>query len=298
MHRLFGIRYPFGSYHQAFVPEFNAGAMENPGCVTFRDPLIFTTKVTRGARIVRATTVAHEMAHQWFGNLTTPTWWDDLWLNESFAEYLGTRVTADVTQYDDAWVHSSYMRRQWGLLADAGPATHPVAGNGAVDATAALQDFDGISYVKGSTLLKQLNGRLGDDVFFAGVVDHLETPPLRQRDDARPVRELGAGRGGRPVRRHRRLAAHPRRRHRRPRPRGRRPAPHSPGGRARRAHARADPGGHASPAAAARRRAGRPRRARPRRWRSARTRRSSSTWTRTRGCWPVPTRRRSRCCPR
>ncbi len=174
MHRLFGIRYPFGSYHQAFVPEFNAGAMENPGCVTFRDPLLFTTKVTRGARIVRATTVAHEMAHQWFGNLTTPTWWDDLWLNESFAEYLGTRVTADVTQYDDAWVHSSYMRRQWGLLADAGPATHPVAGNGAVDATAALQDFDGISYVKGSTLLKQLNGRLGDDVFFAGVVDHLE----------------------------------------------------------------------------------------------------------------------------
>ena len=175
MHRLFGIRYPFGSYHQAFVPEFNAGAMENPGCVTFRDPLIFTSKVTRGARIVRATTIAHEMAHQWFGNLTTPTWWDDLWLNESFAEYIGTRVTADVTQYDDAWVHSSYMRRQWGLLADAGPATHPVAGNGAVDATAALQDFDGISYVKGSTLLKQLNGRLGDEVFFAGVVDHFET---------------------------------------------------------------------------------------------------------------------------
>ncbi len=175
MHRLFGIRYPFGSYHQAFVPEFNAGAMENPGCVTFRDPLIFTTKVTRGARIVRATTVAHEMAHQWFGNLTTPVWWDDLWLNESFAEYMGTRVTADVTQYDDAWVHSSYMRRQWGLLADAGPATHPVAGNGAVDATAALQDFDGISYVKGSTLLKQLNGRVGDDVFFRGVIDHFET---------------------------------------------------------------------------------------------------------------------------
>ncbi|WP_457206956.1 aminopeptidase N [Nocardioides sp. P5_C9_2] len=175
MHRLFGIRYPFGSYHQAFVPEFNAGAMENPGCVTFRDPLIFTSKVTRGARIVRATTVTHEMAHQWFGNLTTPVWWDDLWLNESFAEYIGTRVAADVTQYDDAWVHSSYMRRQWGLLADAGPATHPVAGNGAVDATAALQDFDGISYVKGSTLLKQLNGRIGDDVFFRGVIDHFET---------------------------------------------------------------------------------------------------------------------------
>jgi aminopeptidase N len=124
---------------------------------------------------VRATTVAHEMAHQWFGNITTPKWWDDLWLNESFAEYLGNRVTAEVTQYGDAWVHTSYTRRQWGLLTDAGPATHPVAGNGATDALAALQDFDGISYSKGSSVLKQLNRRLGDDTFFAGVVDHFES---------------------------------------------------------------------------------------------------------------------------
>ncbi|MDN5892617.1 MAG: aminopeptidase N [Nocardioides sp.] len=171
-HRLFGIRYPFGNYHQAFVPEFNAGAMENPGCITFRDPLVFTSKVTRSERIQRATTVAHEMAHQWFGNITTPKWWDDLWLNESFAEYMGNRVAADVTEYDDAWVHVSYTRRQWGLIADQRPSTHPVAGNGAVDATAALQDFDGISYAKGSTILKQLNARLGDDIFFAGAIDH------------------------------------------------------------------------------------------------------------------------------
>ncbi|MCW2852805.1 MAG: Membrane alanyl aminopeptidase Metallo peptidase family [Nocardioides sp.] len=172
-HRLFGIRYPFGDYHQAFVPEFNAGAMENPGCVTLRDPLIFSSRVTRGARVTRATTVAHEMAHQWFGNIVTPQWWDDLWLNESFAEYLGNRVTADVTEYDDAWVHQAYARRQWGLIADQRPTTHPVAGNGAVDALAALQDFDGISYSRGSSVLKQLNARLGDEVFFAGVVDHL-----------------------------------------------------------------------------------------------------------------------------
>jgi aminopeptidase N len=171
-HRLFGIRYPFGNYHQAFVPEFNAGAMENPGCVTFRDPLVFTSKATRGQRIQRAITIAHEMAHQWFGNLTTPVWWDDLWLNESFAEYMGNRVTAAVTEYDDAWVYNAFTRRQWGLIADQRPSTHPVAGNGAVSAAAALQDFDGISYTKGSSILRQLNRRIGDEAFFAGAVDH------------------------------------------------------------------------------------------------------------------------------
>ena len=174
LHRLFGIRYPFGDYHQAFVPEFNAGAMENPGCVTFRDPLVFTSRVTRGIRIARASTLAHEMAHQWFGNLVTPAWWDDLWLNESFAEYLGNRVTADVTEYADVWVDNSYARRQWGLVADQRPSTHPVAGNGAVDASAALQDFDGISYAKGCAILRQLNATVGDEVFFKGTIDHFE----------------------------------------------------------------------------------------------------------------------------
>ena len=171
-HRLFGIRYPYGDYHQAFVPEFNAGAMENPGCVTFRDTLVFTSRVTRGARAFRATTVSHEMAHQWFGNIVTPKWWDDLWLNESFAEYLGNRVATEVTEYADAPVHLSYARRHWGLVADQSPSTHPVAGNGAVDATSALQDFDGISYTKGSSVLKQLNTAIGDPAFFGGTLDH------------------------------------------------------------------------------------------------------------------------------
>ncbi len=174
-HRLFGIRYPFGDYHQAFVPEFNAGAMENPGCVTFRDPLLFSSRVTRGQRIGRATTIAHEMAHQWFGDIVTPVWWDDLWLNESFAEYLGNRVTADVTRYADAWTHNAYSRRQWGLIADQRPSTHPVAGNGAADAAAALGDFDGISYAKGSAILKQLNATIGDAAFLAGTIDHIES---------------------------------------------------------------------------------------------------------------------------
>jgi aminopeptidase N len=171
-HRLFGVRYAFGDYHQAFVPEFNAGAMENPGCVTFRDPLVFTSKVTRYERTNRATTIAHEMAHQWFGDLVTPRWWDDLWLNESFAEYMGNRVTHDATEFTDAWVDTAFRRKRWGIETDQRPSTHPVAGNGARDARSALQDFDGISYAKGSAVLKQLNARLGDDVFLAGVREH------------------------------------------------------------------------------------------------------------------------------
>ena len=174
LHRLFGVRYPFGKYDQAFVPDFNASAMENPGCITFREGHLFTTKVPRSLRIQRAATVAHEMAHQWFGNLVSPKWWDDLWLNEAFAEYVGNRITAEVTEFSEALVWASMTRKNWGLTSDARPSTHPVAGNGAVDADAALQDFDGISYAKGHAVLTQLANRMGDEVFFAGVRDHFE----------------------------------------------------------------------------------------------------------------------------
>ena len=173
-HRLFGVRYAFGKYDQAFVPEFNAGAMENPGCVTFREGLLFTTKTARSMRVQRATTVAHEMAHQWFGNLVTPKWWDDLWLNEAFAEYMGNRVTAEVTEFGDALVWAALVRKNWGLSADSRPSTHPVAGTGAVDADAALQDFDGISYSKGHAVLTQLADRVGDEVVLGGVRDHFD----------------------------------------------------------------------------------------------------------------------------
>lgn len=172
-HRLFGIRYPFGDYHQAFVPGFNAGAMENPGCVVFRDGMIFRSAVTDGERSSRARVVVHEMAHQWFGDLVTMQWWDDLWLNESFAEYMAYRVTDDVTAFDDSWVEFAFARKRWGLVADQSPSTHPIAGNGAVDAASALTDFDGISYAKGAAALKQLNAYLGDEVFLAGVRSHL-----------------------------------------------------------------------------------------------------------------------------
>lgn len=174
LHRLFGVRYPFGDYHQAFVPEFNAGAMENPGCVTIRDPLLFESASTRADRSFRANLIAHEMAHQWFGNLVTPQWWDDLWLNESFAEYMGLRVITDATEYDDGPLHDSYARRVWGITADSRPTTHPVAGNPAEDALSALQNFDGISYARGSNVLRQLAARLGDDAFLGGVREHFE----------------------------------------------------------------------------------------------------------------------------
>jgi len=173
-HRLFGIRYPFGEYHQAFVPEFNAGAMENPGCVTLRDQLVFRSRVTRAERARRVMTVAHEMAHQWFGDLVTMTWWDDLWLNESFAELMAHRVCSEATGFADAWVDFAFARKRWGMLADQRPTTHPVAGNGATDAAGALSDFDGISYAKGAAVLKQLNAHLGDDIFLGGVRRHIE----------------------------------------------------------------------------------------------------------------------------
>ncbi|GAB3813689.1 hypothetical protein GCM10027605_57720 [Micromonospora zhanjiangensis] len=113
-HELFGERYPFGKYDQAFVPEFNLGAMENPGLVAIRDDYVFRSVVTESQREQRATTIAHEMAHMWFGNLVTMRWWDDLWLNESFAEYLGFRVAAEATRYDRAWTTFAMRRKAWG----------------------------------------------------------------------------------------------------------------------------------------------------------------------------------------
>jgi aminopeptidase N len=167
-HELFGVRYPFGEYHQAFVPDFNAGAMENPGCVTFRDQFVFRSASTRGERAVRANVIAHEMAHMWFGDLVTMRWWDDLWLNESFAEYMAYRVCSEVTDYP-SWAEFGIKRKDWGFVADQAPSTHPVAGNGSADAASALADFDGISYAKGAAVLRQLATFVGDDVFFTGL---------------------------------------------------------------------------------------------------------------------------------
>jgi aminopeptidase N len=172
-HQLFGIRYPFGEYHQVFVPEFNAGAMENPGCVTFRDTYVFRGAAARDEVLTRSNTIAHEMAHMWFGDLVTMRWWDDLWLNESFAEYMAHRTTVDATEFTEGWVDSTVARKMWGYAAERTPSTHPVAGGAALDAQAALQDFDGISYAKGAATLRQLIAHIGDDAFIAGVSAYL-----------------------------------------------------------------------------------------------------------------------------
>ncbi|MEV6346624.1 aminopeptidase N [Actinoplanes sp. NPDC051851] len=171
-HEMFEIRYPFGHYQQAFAPEFNFGAMEYPGLVVFQDELIPRSAVTESERERRANVIAHEMAHMWFGDLVTMAWWDDLWLNESFAEYLGTRVAGEATQYRNTWTTFAMHRKSWGLRADQRPSTHPVAPTAVVDTDAALLNFDGISYAKGAAVLKQLVAWLGDDAFRAGLNEH------------------------------------------------------------------------------------------------------------------------------
>ncbi|MEN3612816.1 aminopeptidase N [Plantactinospora sp. ZYX-F-223] len=172
LHRLFGVRYPFDKYDQAFVPEFNMGAMENPGLVTFRDEFLPRSAVTDAERERRANVIAHEMSHMWFGDLVTLRWWDDLWLNESFAEYFGTRVTAEATRFDRAWTTFALHRKAWGYAADQRPSTHPVAPAEVVDAAEALANLDGISYAKGASVLRQLVAWLGDDAFLAGLREY------------------------------------------------------------------------------------------------------------------------------
>ena len=181
-HRLFGYRYPFGEYHQVFVPDFNLGAMENPGCVTFTDSLVFRSNVTDAERSTRARIAVHEMAHMWFGDAVTMKWWNDLWLNESFAEYMAHRVSHDATDHQGHWTDFAFVRKWWGMQADQRRSTHPVAADPGKDARAALDDFDGISYAKGAAVLKQLATYLGDEVFLKGVNAHIDAHEFGNAD--------------------------------------------------------------------------------------------------------------------
>jgi aminopeptidase N len=165
---LFDTPYAFGKYDQVWVPEFNAGAMENAGCITFSEHYIFRSKVTDAARESRAGTILHEMAHMWFGDLVTMRWWDDLWLNESFATYMATLSQVQATRFVDAWVTFCNEEKVWALVQDQLPSTHPIVAD-MVDTDAVRVNFDGITYAKGASVLRQLVAWVGDDAFTRGL---------------------------------------------------------------------------------------------------------------------------------
>jgi aminopeptidase N len=167
-HKAFGVQYPFGKYDQCFVPEFNAGAMENAGCVTFLEDYVFRSRVTRYLYERRAETVLHEMAHMWFGDLVTMRWWDDLWLNESFATWASVLAQAEATEYRQAWTTFAKIEKSWAYRQDQLPSTHPVAAD-ISDLQAVEVNFDGITYAKGASVLKQLVAYVGLENFLAGL---------------------------------------------------------------------------------------------------------------------------------
>jgi aminopeptidase N len=170
-HRVFGYRYPFGKYDQLFVPEFNAGAMENAGAVTFLEDYVFRSKVTDAAYERRAETVLHEMAHMWFGDLVTMRWWDDLWLNESFATYMSVLCQVEATRYAGGWTTFANTEKTWAYRQDQLPSTHPIAAD-IPDIEAVKVNFDGITYAKGASVLKQLVAWVGQDAFMAGLREY------------------------------------------------------------------------------------------------------------------------------
>ena len=167
-HGAFGVRYPFGKYDQLFVPEFKAGAMENAGAVTFLEDYVFRSRVTDQAREARAETILHEMAHMWFGDLVTMRWWDDLWLNESFASWAAMVSLTQATRWTDAWTTFAQDWKAWAYRQDQLPSTHPIAAD-IPDIAAVEVNFDGITYAKGASVLKQLVAYVGQDNFLAGV---------------------------------------------------------------------------------------------------------------------------------
>jgi aminopeptidase N len=170
-HANFGVRYAFDKYDQVFVPEFNAGAMENAGCVTFREDYVFRSRVTDARYERRAETILHEMAHMWFGDLVTMRWWDDLWLNESFATYASVLCQTRATRWTDSWATFANAEKTWAYRQDQLPSTHPIATD-APDVQTAEVNFDGITYAKGASVLKQLGAYVGVDAFLAGLRDY------------------------------------------------------------------------------------------------------------------------------
>ncbi|MFD4949838.1 aminopeptidase N [Streptomyces sp. NPDC058409] len=166
----FDYDYPFAKYDQLFVPEFNAGAMENAGAVTIRDQYVFRSKVTDAAYERRAETILHELAHMWFGDLVTMEWWNDLWLNESFATYtsVACQAYAEGSKWPHSWTTFANSEKTWAYRQDQLPSTHPIMAD-IRDLDDVLVNFDGITYAKGASVLKQLVAYVGMDEFFKGV---------------------------------------------------------------------------------------------------------------------------------
>lgn len=167
----FGEPYPFGKYDQIFCPEYNMGAMENAGCVTIRDEYVFRSKTTGYLYERRNDTILHEMAHMWFGDLVTMQWWDDLWLNESFATWSAAAAQAEVSEFAHAWTTFANVEKAWAYQQDQLPSTHPIAAD-ASDVDTVEQNFDGITYAKGASVLKQLVAYVGEEAFLAGARLH------------------------------------------------------------------------------------------------------------------------------
>src|SRR3954452_16441914 len=165
---IFDFPYPFEKYDQLFVPEFNAGAMENAGAVTFTEAYVFRSKVTDAVRERRVVTILHELGHMWFGDLVTMKWWNDLWLNESFAEYISTLATAEATEWTEAWTTFAALEKSWAYRQDQLPSTHPIVAE-IRDLEDVQVNFDGITYAKGASVLKQLVAWVGRAEFLTGV---------------------------------------------------------------------------------------------------------------------------------
>jgi aminopeptidase N len=194
-HKNFGVPYAFGKYDQLFVPEFNAGAMENAGAVTFLEDYVFRSKVTRASYERRAETVLHEMAHMWFGDLVTMRWWDDLWLNESFATFASVLCQAEATEFTTAWTTFANSEKSWAYRQDQLPSTHPVAAD-IPDLAAVEVNFDGITYAKGASVLKQLVAYVGLEHFLSGLRDYFRAHAFDNAtfDDLLTALEKASGR--------------------------------------------------------------------------------------------------------
>ena len=188
---LFATPYAFTKYDQIFVPEFNAGAMENAGCVTHRDDYIFRSRPVEARVERRAVTILHELAHMWFGDMVTMTWWNDLWLNESFAEFTSTLATAEITRWDQAWTTFQTLEKGWAYNQDQLSSTHPVAAE-INDLHDVEVNFDGITYAKGASVLAALVGYVGRENFFAGIQRYLSAHAYSNAELGDLLRELEA----------------------------------------------------------------------------------------------------------